>query len=118
MDCRLTPRGAGKCDDGPDPRVVAREELGELDLNAAGVTTVIWASGYSFDFGMVKLPVTDDTGYPIAARGVTGYPGLYFVGLPWLSRRGSTFIWGVWHDARHVADHIATQLKYLDYRKG
>ncbi|MDC6131163.1 FAD-dependent oxidoreductase, partial [Burkholderia gladioli] len=40
----------------------------------------------------------------------------YFLGLPWQSRRGSSFIWGVWHDAKHVADHIATQRKYLDYR--
>ena len=36
--------------------------------------------------------------------------------LPWLSRRGSSFIWGVWHDAKHVADHIVTQRKYLAYR--
>ncbi len=40
----------------------------------------------------------------------------YFLGLPWQSRRGSSFIWGVWHDAKHVADHIATQRKYLDYK--
>jgi putative flavoprotein involved in K+ transport len=41
---------------------------------------------------------------------------VYFLGLPWQSRRGSSFIWGVWHDAKHVADHIATQRKYLAYR--
>ena len=49
-------------------------------------------------------------------RGVSTEPGVYFVGLPWLSRRGSTFIWGVWHDAKHIADHIATQHKYLEYK--
>jgi len=38
------------------------------------------------------------------------------VGLPWLSRRGSSFIWGVWHDAKYIADHIATQRNYLSYR--
>ncbi|MEX3175492.1 FAD-dependent oxidoreductase, partial [Serratia quinivorans] len=37
-------------------------------------------------------------------------------GLPWLSRRGSTFIWGAWHDAKYIADHIATQRSYLDYQ--
>ena len=47
---------------------------------------------------------------------VKSEPGIYFVGLPWLSRRGSTFIWGVWHDAKHVAGHIATQRPYLAYR--
>ncbi len=42
-------------------------------------------------------------------------PGVYFLGLPWLSRRGSSFIWGVWHDAKYVADHINTQRGYLAY---
>ena len=42
-------------------------------------------------------------------------PGIYFVGLPWQSRRGSAFIWGVWHDAKHVADHIAKLRGYLSY---
>jgi putative flavoprotein involved in K+ transport len=37
------------------------------------------------------------------------------LGLPWLSRRGSSFIWGNWHDAKFLADHIATQIKYLAY---
>ncbi|MFP3656453.1 FAD-dependent oxidoreductase, partial [Burkholderia sp. SIMBA_052] len=40
---------------------------------------------------------------------------IYFLGLPWLSRRGSAFIWGVWHDAKHIADHIVTQRKDLAY---
>ena len=35
--------------------------------------------------------------------------------LPWLSRRGSSFIWGVWHDARYVAEHIATRRSYMAY---
>ena len=30
-------------------------------------------------------------------------------------RRASSFIWGVWHDAGFLADHIATQRKYLAY---
>jgi putative flavoprotein involved in K+ transport len=35
--------------------------------------------------------------------------------LPWQSRRGSAFIWGVWHDAKYLADHIARQQTYLNY---
>ncbi|PXB99038.1 FAD-dependent oxidoreductase, partial [Pseudomonas aeruginosa] len=58
----------------------------------------------------------DRDGKPRHQRGVSSEPGVYFIGLPWLSRRGSSFIWGVWHDARHVADHIAIQRKYLAYR--
>jgi putative flavoprotein involved in K+ transport len=41
---------------------------------------------------------------------------VYFLGLPWQTRRGSSFIWGVWHDAKYVADHIAKQRAYLAYR--
>jgi hypothetical protein len=46
---------------------------------------------------------------------VSAEPGIYFLGLPWQSRRGSSFVWGVWHDAAYVAEHIAIQRGYLAY---
>jgi putative flavoprotein involved in K+ transport len=98
----------------PDPPCVTDPIL-ELDLAAAGVTSIVWATGYALDFGWLKLDVFDEAGRPRHQRGVSVEPGLYFVGLPWLSRRGSSFIWGVWHDARFVADHIAIQRSYLAY---
>lgn len=93
-----------------------REPLAELDLMQAGVTSVIWATGYAQDYGWLQVDAFDANGKPRHQRGVAQEPGIYFVGLPWLSRRGSAFIWGVWHDARHVAEQIATQRKYQDYR--
>ncbi|MBE7373975.1 flavin-containing monooxygenase [Pseudomonas lopnurensis] len=93
-----------------------REPILELDLAAAGVTSIIWATGYALDFSWLQVEAFDVSGKPRHQRGVSSEPGVYFVGLPWLSRRGSTFIWGVWHDAKHVADHIATQRKYAEYR--
>ena len=81
--------------------------LTELDLTASGVTNVIWATGYSFDFSLVKLPVTDHDGFPIQTRGATAYPGLFFVGLPWLHTAKSGLIYGLAEDARHIADRIA-----------
>ena len=98
----------------PDPDCVANPIL-ELDLAKAGVTSIIWATGFSTDYSWLKVDVLDEKGKPKHQRGVSTEPGIYFLGLPWQSRRGSTFIWGVWHDAKHVADHIATQRKYLDY---
>ena len=88
----------------------------ELDLAKAGVTSIIWATGYAVDFSWLKVNAFDEEGKPKHQRGVSKEPGVYFLGLPWLSRRGSAFIWGVWHDARHIADHIVTQRKYLAYR--
>jgi putative flavoprotein involved in K+ transport len=82
----------------------------ELDVRTAGITSIIWAAGYRFDFGLVKLPACDEDGYPVQQRGVTRYPGLYFVGLPWLRTRKSGLLLGVAEDAAFIAEHI-TQKK-------
>ena len=95
----------------PDPPCVT-EPLLCLDLAAAGIGTIIWATGFAVDYSWLKVDAFDDKGKPSHRRGVSNEPGIYFLGLPWLSRRGSSFIWGVWHDARHIADHIATQQAY------
>jgi putative flavoprotein involved in K+ transport len=97
-----------------DPRCVTDPIL-KLNLAEAGVTSVIWATGFALDFGWLKVDAFDETGKPKHQRGVSAEPGVYFLGLPWQSRRASSFIWGVWHDAKFLADHISTQRKYLAY---
>ncbi|WP_460422638.1 flavin-containing monooxygenase [Pseudomonas sp. ZL2] len=99
----------------PDPQCLTQPLL-ELDLAKAGVSTIIWATGYSVDYSWLQVDAFKDNGKPKHQRGVSSEPGVYFVGLPWLSRRGSAFIWGVWHDAKHIADHIVKQRTYLNYR--
>jgi putative flavoprotein involved in K+ transport len=99
---------------GPDPDCVSDPVL-ELTLSEAGITSIVWATGFQLDFGWLKVDAFDAAGRPSHKRGVSSEPGIYFLGLPWLSRRGSSFIWGVWHDAKFLADHIATQLNYLAY---
>jgi putative flavoprotein involved in K+ transport len=100
----------------PDPACMTKPIL-ELNLAQAGITSIIWATGYSVDYSWLKLDVFDEKGKPRHQRGVTAERGIYFLGLPWLSRRGSTFIWGVWHDAKYLADHIATQRVYMAYKQ-
>ena len=85
------------------------EEITELDLNAAGITTIIWAMGYDFDFSLIKMPITDGFGYPIQKRGVTDYPGLFFVGLPWLYKYKSGHLLGIGEDADYIASMIAAR---------
>jgi len=97
---------------GPAPDCVT-SPLPGLDLAAAGVTSIIWATGYATDFAWLKVGAFDENGRPRHQRGVSSEPGVYFLGLPWLSRRGSSFIWGVWHDAKHIADQISIQRSYL-----
>ncbi|MGE4249537.1 MAG: flavin-containing monooxygenase, partial [Parvibaculaceae bacterium] len=101
----------------PDPPCVTDPIL-TLDLAEAGITSIIWATGYAVDYSWLKVDAFDEKGRPKHQRGVSAEPGIYFLGLPWQSRRGSSFIWGVWHDAKHLADRISTQRKYLAYHAG
>lgn len=99
---------------GPDPECVTSPVL-SLDLDRAGVTSVVWATGFTADYGWLNVDAFDSNGRPRHQRGVSSEPGVYFLGLPWQSRRGSSFIWGVWHDAKYLADHIQIQRGYLAY---
>lgn len=101
----------------PDPDCVTNPIL-SLDLAASGISSIVWATGYGLDFGWLKVDAFDEKGRPRHQRGISSERGVYFLGLPWLSRRGSSFIWGVWHDAKFVADHIATHRAYLTYPGG
>jgi putative flavoprotein involved in K+ transport len=94
-----------KLRDGYDTR-----EILALDLESASITTVIWATGYKFDFSLVKLPAFDEDGYPLQKRGVTEFPGLYFIGLPFLPTIKSGLLAGVGDVAAHVAGHIDSRM--------
>jgi putative flavoprotein involved in K+ transport len=98
----------------PDPECLV-DPLLELDLAGAGITSIIWATGFVSDYGWLPADALDEQGRPKHERGVSAEPGIYFLGLPWQSRRGSSFIWGVWHDATYLAEHITIQRGYLAY---
>ena len=87
----------------------SQEVITELDLKDSGIATVLWATGYTFDFSLVKLPVVDADGYPIQKRGVTEYEGLYFLGMPWIYSRRSGILFGVGDDAAYLAAHIVAR---------
>jgi putative flavoprotein involved in K+ transport len=67
--------------------------------------------GYRFDFSFVDFPVLDADGYPIQKRGVTAFPGLYFVGLPWLHNARSGLLCGLQQDAAYIASTIVEGAK-------
>jgi putative flavoprotein involved in K+ transport len=98
----------------PDPVDEVRSDAGRhapatLDLQAADITAVIWATGYGFDYSWVHLPVFDEYGFPVQQRGVTRFPGLYFLGMNFLYNRKSGILLGVGEDAAHIAAAIATR---------
>lgn len=91
-----------------DPECV-RNPILSLDLEKEKVAAIVWATGYTFDFSWLEPDMLDAAGAPVHDNGVGRIPGLYFLGLPGLTRRASPFIWGVWHDAASIASHIATR---------
>jgi putative flavoprotein involved in K+ transport len=86
----------------------ANEPIAALDLEARGISTVIWATGYRLDFGWVRLPAFDADGYPHHEMGVATYPGLYFPALP----GKDTFV-GLTHDAKAIAAAIDARTSAL-----
>jgi len=81
-------------------------EILSVNLKEAGITAVIWAMGYAFDFRWVKLPLLDEFGFPITDQGVSRYPGLYFTGLPWLPSQKTGVLAGFGDQAAHIANQI------------
>ena len=92
----------------PDPACVT-EPLRRLDIGADGIGAVIWATGYALDFGWIDIPVLDARGEPLHRHGIAEVPGLYFLGLQWLSKMKSSFLSGVGDDAAVLANHIAAR---------
>lgn len=82
------------------------EEPTSLDLAAAGISGVVWSTGFGRDHRWIELPIFDGRGYPTHDRGVTSCPGLYFLGLPWQHTWGSGRFSGVAADAEHLAREI------------
>ena len=86
--------------------------MSTLDIAAAGITTLIWATGYRPDFDWITLPSCDAQGYPIQRRGVTSYRGLYFLGLEWQHSAQSHIIPGLGEDAAYLAPIIAALARH------
>ncbi len=97
---------------GAEPDEVLRPIL-ELDLKTAGISSIIWGTGFRYDFDWVKLPIFDNTGEPVHRRGVTSLPGIYFLGIKWVYKRKSHFMLkaGPAEDAAYIAEHINTRGK-------
>jgi putative flavoprotein involved in K+ transport len=90
------------------------EQPGELDLVEAGLASVVWSTGFRRDHRWIEVPVFDGRGYPMHWRGVTGCPGLYFLGLPWQYSWGSGRFEGVGRDAAFLADHVEASRRLAD----
>jgi putative flavoprotein involved in K+ transport len=86
---------------GAHERTIRFADGRELDVD-----TVVWATGYRPDYSWIDLPVLGPDGLPRHQRGITGFAGLYFLGMHSQYSRGSSLIYWVRHDAAYIASHI------------
>lgn len=83
-------------------------QLDAIDLKVAGISTVVWATGFRHRYPWLRVPVFDRHGDVRQYRGITPAPGLYVIGQRFLHRRDSSFIDGARHDARAISEQIET----------
>ena len=84
--------------------------LASVDPAAAGITGIVWSTGFRPDWSWVELPIFNGAGYPVHRRGVTVMEGAYVLGLPWLHSWGSGRFVGVGRDAGFLAERIGARL--------
>jgi putative flavoprotein involved in K+ transport len=84
------------------------DSVSRLNLKDAGISAIVWASGFRYEFDWVKLPIFDAGSEPVHRRGVTQFSGIYFLGLRWLYKRKSSFLLraGPAEDAAYLAEQI------------
>ena len=99
----------GKDDMNSVPNFAPIQPASTLDLKTANITSVVWSTGYEFDFGWLNVPVLNERGAPVQKRGVTDCANLYFLGLHWMHTFKSGLLFGVGDDAAYLADHITAR---------
>ena len=90
------------------PVAPPRSRPSTLSLKEARIASVIWSTGYAFDYDWVHAPCLDTAGQPLQHRGVGELPGLYFLGLHWMHTFKSGTFLGIGDDSAHVVEHLVT----------
>lgn len=93
-------------------------ERSEFDHRAAGITSIVWCIGFRADYNWIDLPVFNGRGQPSHVRGVSPFPGAYFIGLPWLYTWGSGRFSGIAKDAEYLAEQIRTRISVASTESG
>jgi putative flavoprotein involved in K+ transport len=86
---------------------VVKDQLVFEDLSSLEVKNIIWATGFTREYPWLQIDgVFNEDSKEIHNRGVTNIEGLYFIGLPWQYRRGSSLLQGVGKDAEYIVSKI------------
>lgn len=100
MNVSADPQARARRNDPPE----VGDPVRQIDVSRSGLASIIWATGYRLDYNWIDLPVLDACGRPKHEHGIAPIAGIYFLGLPWLSRMSSSFLSGVANDAARLAE--------------
>jgi putative flavoprotein involved in K+ transport len=115
IDAYISRHGLDAPDAEPDPADAVSLSLDncdprDIDLDRAGISTILWCTGYRTEFDWIRLPIFEAANRPKHLRGVTECKGVYITGMQWLSARRSGLVLGVENDSRFIASQIAASL--------
>ena len=82
-----------------------------LNLEETNITSIIWSTGFDTDLSYINLPVFTTNGKLIHRDGIPDFPGLYFLGYPWLRSRKSSILFGIIDDAQFIVDRMRRDLE-------
>ena len=92
-----------------EPREVTTFEpplIEALELDRAGIGTVLWTSGYRQSLDWIEPTITDEMGFARQDRGISELPGLTFIGSLWQWDQISATLFGVGRDAEILAGRM------------
>ena len=94
-----------------DSRLKSFENHKSLELNIMPkIKSIIWATGFKYNYDWIDLNITNESGFPVHKRGVTNYDGFYFMGLQWMHTSKSAQFIGVGEDAEFIANKINSRI--------
>ena len=94
-----------------DSRLKSFENHKSLELNIMPkIKSIIWATGFKYNYDWIDLNITNERGFPVHKRGVTNYDGFYFMGLQWMHTSKSAQFIGVGEDAEFIVNKISSRI--------
>ena len=94
-----------------DIRLKSFENPKSLELNIMPkIRSIIWATGFKYNYDWIDLNITNERGFPVHKRGVTNYDGFYFMGLQWMHTSKSAQFIGVGEDAEFIVNKISSRI--------
>lgn len=105
---------ATRCDGPPSRPEPTRIATPPTEISLASFSTVIWATGYRPRYPWLDAAMFDRRGRLRHDGGIGAIPGLYFLGLPFMRRRKSSFIDGVGPDVSEILHDLVGRLRRRD----